>query len=67
MTSDKTVVVDRHLCLTEDRCRVVEETDPRARWLHWPKGTEVPKDEYDRLMKQDAPSPNKMRRPQRNK
>jgi len=27
------VIIDRRLCLTEDQSRVVDETDPEARWL----------------------------------
>ncbi|MER5252908.1 hypothetical protein [Streptomyces sp. NPDC002855] len=45
------VTVDRHLCLTEQGCCVVEETDSRARWLKWPAGAEVDRDEYERLTK----------------
>jgi len=34
--------VDRHLYLTEDRKRVVEEGDPEGRWLWAPPGHQVP-------------------------
>jgi hypothetical protein len=47
--SDDVVKVDRHWCLTEDRSRVVPETHPDARWLHWTPGQEVPRAEAERL------------------
>jgi hypothetical protein len=31
MNEDGTIVIDRHLYLTEDRTRVVEENDPASR------------------------------------
>lgn len=36
-------------CLTEDKARVVPETDPAARWLHWRVGDEVDVEEALRL------------------
>lgn len=44
-----TVKVDRYWCLTEDRSRVVPETDPDARWLHWIPGMLVDRAEAERL------------------
>lgn len=43
------VTVDRHWCLTEERDRVVPETDPAARWLHWRPGDVVDRAEAQRL------------------
>lgn len=43
------VTINEHLCLTEDRSRVVPETDPAARWLHWIPGQQVPRAEALRL------------------
>lgn len=43
------VTISEHLCLTEDRSRVVPETDPAARWLHWIPGQQVPRAEALRL------------------
>lgn len=37
----ETVVINRHLYLTEDKQRVVEENDPAARWLWASPGQEV--------------------------
>ncbi|MFT2016297.1 hypothetical protein ACMA1D_10705 [Streptomyces sp. 796.1] len=54
------VTVNRHLYLTEDRCRVVEEGDPAGRWLHWAPGHLVPQDEYERLLR---PAPKRRGRP----
>jgi hypothetical protein len=41
--------VDRHLYLTEDRSRVVEESDPAMRWLWATPGMQVPLAEAERL------------------
>lgn len=46
--SDK-VTIDRHLYLTEDGSRVVEEGDPAGRWLWAAPGTEVSRVEAERL------------------
>lgn len=43
------VTLDQHWCLTEDRDRVVPETDPAARWLHWTAGQQVDREEAERL------------------
>lgn len=43
------VVIDRRLCLTEDRSRVVDETDPEARWLWAIPGHVVDRAEAERL------------------
>jgi hypothetical protein len=43
------VIIDRHLYLTEDRSRVVEEGDPASRWLWASPGQEVPREEAERL------------------
>lgn len=51
MSDDNTVKVDQHLCLTEAGCCVVPETDTRARWLKWPEGAVVDREEYERLTK----------------
>lgn len=40
---------DRHLYLTEDGSRVVEEGDPAGRWLWAGPGTEVPKSDAEKL------------------
>lgn len=47
--SDANWVCDRRLCLTEDRSRVVEESDPDARWLWAIPGRVVPMSEAMRL------------------
>lgn len=39
--SDEIVIIDRHLYLTEDESRVVEEGDPAGRWLWASPGQEV--------------------------
>jgi hypothetical protein len=41
--------VDRHLYLTEDKSRVVEESDPASRWLWATPGMQVPLAEAERL------------------
>lgn len=43
------VTIDQHWCLTESRDRVVPETDPEARWLHWRPGDVVKRDEAERM------------------
>lgn len=43
------VTVDRHLYLTEDQSKVVEEGDPAGRWLWAGPGAEVPRAEAERL------------------
>lgn len=45
----ETVVVDRHLYLTEDKSRVVEEGDPASRWLWASPGQEVSRAQAERL------------------
>lgn len=53
-------IVDRHLYLTEDRGRVVEENDPAGRWLWASPGSEVDMDEAVRLgavQPQSEPAP----------
>lgn len=71
--------VDRHLYLTEDKSRVVEESDPAMRWLWATPGMQVPLAEAERLgavkadsapepvEKQRTPAQNKQRRPRENK
>jgi hypothetical protein len=44
-----TVTIDRHLYLTEDRDRVVEEGDPAGRFLWANPGSEMPRDEAEKL------------------
>jgi hypothetical protein len=63
------VVIDRHLYLTEDKTRVVEEAHPDGRWLWASPGTEVLRAEAERLgavakpdVKQRTPAENKQRR-----
>lgn len=41
--------VDRHLYLTEDKSKVVEEDDPSGRWLWATPGMQVPLGEAERL------------------
>lgn len=74
--SDEWIIVDRPLYLTEDGGRVVDEGDPAGRWLHWPKGARVKREEYEQLVrkvetvelpKQRSASANKSRKPQGNK
>lgn len=48
MADDK-VLINEKWCLTEDRSRVVPETDPAARWLYWKPGDVVPRAEAERL------------------
>lgn len=43
------IKLTQNWCLTEDRTRVVSETDVAARWLHWIKGQEVDLAEAIRL------------------
>jgi hypothetical protein len=77
---DAWVTIDQHWCLTEDGERVVPETDPEARWLHWTPGTLVKREEAERLgavdppakpepaePKKAPPAANKMARPPQNK
>lgn len=72
------VTITEHWCLTEDRGRVVRETDPEARFLYWVPGTVVPREEAERLgalpsvepapePKQARPAENKQARPAQNK
>lgn len=56
------VTIDRHLYLTEDGCRVVEENDPAARWLHWTPGQSIAKHEFERLCKPKTPPPEAKKR-----
>jgi hypothetical protein len=49
VSDDEFVTITEHLCLTEDRSRVVPETDPAARWLHWIPGDRVRLEEAQRL------------------
>ncbi|WP_030777347.1 hypothetical protein [Streptomyces sp. NRRL S-920] len=79
MTGRDWVTVTEHWCLTEDRSRVVRETDPEARFLHWSPGTVVSREEAERLgavkrepapepeQKKAAPAVNKARLPGHNK
>lgn len=48
-TMSDTVEIDRRLCLTEDRSRVVPENDPAARWLWAAPGQLVDRAEAERL------------------
>jgi hypothetical protein len=43
------VIIDRRLCLTEDKSRVVDENDPDARWLWAIPGHVVDRAEAERL------------------
>lgn len=75
------VTIDRHLYLTEDRSRVVEEGDPAGTSLWASPGQQVPRREAERLgalapppvvlpsaeEKQAPPAANKQRRPSSNK
>lgn len=47
--SGEMVVIDRHLYLTEDKTRVVEEGDPASRWLWASPGQEMSREEAERL------------------
>ena len=77
MSAGDWVTIDRHWCLVEDGSRVVPETDPEARWLHWSPGTVVSREEPERLgavarepapeIKQTPVSANKARTPTQNK
>lgn len=49
MDESGTIVIDRHLYLTEDRDRVVEENDPASRFLWAAPGDEVSRAEAERL------------------
>lgn len=49
MGESGTIVIDRHLYLTEDRSRVVEENDPASRFLWAAPGDEVSRAEAERL------------------
>jgi hypothetical protein len=58
MSDDAWVKIDRHWCLTEDGSRVVPDTDPEARWLHWTPGTLVSREEAERMgAVEPAPEP----------
>lgn len=76
------VTIDRHLYLTEDKGRVVEEGDPAGRWLWASPGQQVARRDAERLgaltpadtapveapqEKQAQPPTNKQRRPGTNK
>ncbi|MFE0101159.1 hypothetical protein [Streptomyces sp. NPDC059009] len=77
MSGDDWVRITRHWCFTEDRTRVVPETSPLARWLHWKPGDLVKRSEAERLgaverdqeaeAKKAAPAANKSRTPAHNK
>jgi hypothetical protein len=43
------VIIERRLCLTEDKSRVVDENDPAARWLWAIPGHVVDRAEAERL------------------
>jgi hypothetical protein len=43
------VIIERRLCLTEDKSRVVDENDPDARWLWAIPGHVVDRAEAERL------------------
>ncbi len=58
MSDDAWVRIDRHWCLTEDGTRVVPDTSPEARWLHWTPGMLVSREEAERLgAVEPAPEP----------
>ncbi|MFJ4828399.1 hypothetical protein ACIP79_00435 [Streptomyces sp. NPDC088747] len=80
MSGGEWVTIDQHWCLVEDGSRVVPETDPEARWLHWSPGTVVLREEAERLgavkpaakpapaeAKKAPPAANKQARPAQNK
>ncbi|MEU6674763.1 hypothetical protein [Streptomyces sp. NPDC046925] len=79
MSAGDWITIDRHWCLVEDGSRVVPETDPEARWLHWSPGAVVARDEAERLgavdpesaaepeEKKAPPAANKQRTPTANK
>lgn len=71
--SAERVTIDRHLYLTEDKSRVVEEADPDGRWLWATPGMEMLKADAVRLgaivekpdeadVKERVPAENKQRR-----
>lgn len=49
MSEADVVTITEHWCLVEDRSRVVRDTDPEARWLHWIPGDRVPLEEAQRM------------------
>ncbi|HLS44292.1 MAG TPA: hypothetical protein VK045_02550 [Ornithinicoccus sp.] len=49
------VIIDRRLCLTEDKSHVVDETDPAARWLWAIPGQIVDRALAERLGALQAP------------
>jgi hypothetical protein len=49
MSNDAWVTIKQHWCLTEDGDRVVPDSDPEARWLHWTPGMLVSREEAERL------------------
>lgn len=66
------VTIDRHLYLTEDESRVVEEGHPDGRWLWARPGLEVPREDAERLgavkpAKEAKPPANKARKAPENK
>lgn len=61
--SGETVVIDRHLYLTEDKSRVVEEGDTDGRWLWASPGQEMARDEAERLGALEAKQPEKPEQP----
>ncbi|MFF5445489.1 hypothetical protein [Streptomyces sp. NPDC012888] len=68
MDESGTVIIDRHLYLTEDRTRVVEEGDPASRWLWASPGTQVSRAEAVRLgaisgEAEQAPTPERTEAP----
>lgn len=77
MSGEDWVRITEHWCFTEDRGRVVPETDPAARWLHWKPGDLVKREEAERLgavepapapePKKATPAANKARTPTANK
>lgn len=59
------IEIDRHMYLTEDKKRVVEEGDPDGRWLWAAKGNSKPRDEAERLgyVPKSQPKPKKRAAP----
>lgn len=49
MSNDAWVTIKQHWCLTESRDRVVSDSDPEARWLHWTPGMLVSREEAERF------------------
>jgi hypothetical protein len=49
------VVATARLCLTEDRSRVVPDTDPDARWLFCVPGSPIPRADAERYGLLDKP------------